>query len=57
MTSTTTPQINDIGVNISWTYSDGITNVKMIINNLKISQWCAIGLSLDDKMVLNLCRF
>jgi len=57
ITTTTAPQTNDIKVNISWTYIDGITNVKMIINNLKVSQWFAIGLSLDDLMVLNLFRF
>jgi hypothetical protein len=57
MTSTTAAQTNDISANISWTYIDGITNVKIIINNLKVSQWFAIGLSLDDLMVLNLFRF
>ncbi|CAF3082951.1 unnamed protein product [Rotaria sp. Silwood2] len=49
-TATTASTINDIGVNINWAYASGITTVKMIINNLKISQWLAIGLSLDDFM-------
>jgi hypothetical protein len=40
-------------MNISWTYTDGITAIKMEINNLKRSQWLAIGFSLDDSMVLN----
>jgi hypothetical protein len=54
LSSTIAPQTNDVGVNISWTYTNGITAVKMIVNNLKISQWLAMGLSLDDSMVLNL---
>jgi hypothetical protein len=56
-TITTTPQTSDIDVNIAWTYLNGITSVKMIINNLKISQWVSIGLSLDDLMVFNRFSF
>jgi hypothetical protein len=51
-TTTPIPQTNDIDLNITWTYLNGITNVKMMVNNLKISQWIAIGLSLDELMVL-----
>lgn len=54
MTSTTAPQTDDISVNVSWTYNDGITNVKMISDNLKVSQWFSIGFSLDHLMVRNL---
>ncbi len=53
-TTTSTPQTHDVDVNITWTYLNGITNVKMTVNNLKISQWIALGLSLDELMVLNL---
>ncbi|CAF1364790.1 unnamed protein product [Rotaria sordida] len=53
-TTTTTTSItstsNDTGVVISWTYANGITAVKMQINNLKTSQWLALGLSLDSEM-------
>ena len=52
-TTTATPQTNDVDVNITWTYLNGVTNVKMTVNNLKISQWIALGLSLDELMVLN----
>jgi len=52
MTTTTTPSpTSDVGGNISWTYANGVTAVKMQINNLKVSQWSAIGLSLDQTMV------
>jgi hypothetical protein len=50
-TTITVPQTSDIGVNISWTYNNGITAVKMRVNNLKTSQWFALGLSLDQNMV------
>ncbi|CAF1163143.1 unnamed protein product [Rotaria sp. Silwood1] len=49
-TTTTASPTNDVGVNVSWTYANGITTVKMVINNLKISQWFAMGISLDDFM-------
>ncbi|CAF4085300.1 unnamed protein product [Adineta steineri] len=48
--TTTAPSTSDIRGNISWTYTNGVTDVKMIITNLKISQWLAIGLSTDDSM-------
>ncbi|CAF1221499.1 unnamed protein product [Adineta steineri] len=51
--TTTTPivsQTSDVGVNINWTYTNGLTSVKMQINNLKTSQWLALGLSLDQQM-------
>ncbi|CAF5040419.1 unnamed protein product [Rotaria sp. Silwood1] len=44
------PQSNSSGVIINWTYNNGVTSVKMQINNLKTSQWFALGLSLDDDM-------
>ncbi|CAF3697979.1 unnamed protein product [Rotaria sordida] len=50
ITTTTVPQTNDVGVDINWTYASGITSVKMKINNLRTSQWLALGLSLDDFM-------
>ncbi|CAF3499833.1 unnamed protein product [Rotaria socialis] len=49
-TTTTTTQSNNVGMNIIWTYANGNTNVKMKINDLKASEWFALGLSLDDKM-------
>ncbi|CAF3874465.1 unnamed protein product [Rotaria sp. Silwood2] len=49
-TSPITSPSDDAGVIISWTYDNGVTVVKMEINNLKTSQWLALGLSLDDKM-------
>ncbi|UJR28575.1 hypothetical protein I4U23_009808 [Adineta vaga] len=48
--TTSTPQSSDVAVNITWTYIAGITTVNMRINNLKASQWLAIGLSGDRKM-------
>jgi hypothetical protein len=51
MALTTTTTTTDVIVNITWTYANGITAVKMKINNLKTSQWLALGLSLDDEMV------
>ncbi|CAF1013631.1 unnamed protein product [Rotaria sp. Silwood1] len=44
------PQNNSNEVRINWTYENGVTSVKMQINNLKTSQWLALGLSLDNKM-------
>ncbi|CAF5051303.1 unnamed protein product, partial [Rotaria sp. Silwood1] len=44
------PQSNRSRVIINWTYNNGVTSVKMQINNLKTSQWFALGLSLDDDM-------
>ncbi|CAF2081953.1 unnamed protein product [Rotaria magnacalcarata] len=49
-TTTTTTQSNNVAVNITWAYANGNTNVKMKINDLKASEWFALGLSLDDKM-------
>ena len=57
MTATTPLYANNVEVDIEWTYINGITTVKMRINNLKISQWAAMGLSLDDSMVLTLSKF
>ncbi|CAF0984904.1 unnamed protein product [Didymodactylos carnosus] len=48
--STTTPATVDIGVDIMWTYTDGLTTVTIIANNLQVQQWIGFGLSLDDKM-------
>jgi hypothetical protein len=50
-TTTTVTQTSTAGVNIGWTYANGVTDVKMKINNLQTSQWFAIGLSLDQSMV------
>ncbi|CAF0806484.1 unnamed protein product [Didymodactylos carnosus] len=41
---------NDVGVNVTWNYFRGMTNVRMTINNLKSQQWIAIGLSTDELM-------
>lgn len=49
---TPSPQTNDVGVNISWTYANGVTTIKMLIKNLRASQWLAMGLSLDEFMVI-----
>ncbi|CAF4463078.1 unnamed protein product [Rotaria socialis] len=49
-TTTAAPHANNIRVNITWSYADSITTVKMVIDNLKISQWLAMGLSLDESM-------
>jgi len=55
LTATTSTQMNDIGVNITWTYLNEITYVKMILNNLQMSQWFALAFSLDDLMVNLIC--
>ncbi|CAF1256178.1 unnamed protein product [Adineta ricciae] len=47
-TVTTTKSISS--VQISWTYNDGVTIVRMRMNDLKTSQWFALGLSLDQNM-------
>ncbi|CAF3848926.1 unnamed protein product [Rotaria magnacalcarata] len=49
-TTTAASQTNDIRVNITWSYAGSITTVKMMISNLKISQWLAMGLSRDESM-------
>ena len=53
-TTPSPPPTTDVELNVDWTYAAGVTTVKMIISNLKISQWLALGFSLDDQMVLNL---
>ncbi|CAF2759202.1 unnamed protein product [Rotaria sp. Silwood2] len=45
-----TSSSSSAGSIISWTYDNGVTSVKMQINNLKTSQWVALGLSFDSKM-------
>jgi hypothetical protein len=45
------PPTSNVGVNITWTYTNGVTAVIMGITNLKTSQWLALGLSLDQSMV------
>ncbi|CAF1075530.1 unnamed protein product [Didymodactylos carnosus] len=37
-------------IRISWTYSSEVTTVQMVANNLKVQQWVALGLSLDEEM-------
>ncbi len=49
--TTTVTQTSTAGVNVGWTYANGVTDVKMKLNNLQTSQWFAIGLSLDQSMV------
>jgi len=49
--TTTTAATTTPTANITWTYTNGVTSVKMQINNLQTSQWFALGLSLDDEMV------
>ena len=49
--TTTAQPSDDVSVAVSWTYTSGVTSVKMQITNLKASQWCAFGLSLDQDMV------
>jgi hypothetical protein len=56
-TTTIIPQTSNVGVNISWTYSNGTTAVQMQITNLQTSQWLAMGLSLDEEMVENFNLF
>ncbi|UJR20943.1 hypothetical protein I4U23_024052 [Adineta vaga] len=49
-TTTAAPSTTSVGVNISWTYATGVTAVKMQVTNLNPSQYCALGLSLDQEM-------
>ena len=51
ITSTIASLARDVGVNVRWSYANSVTTVQMNIENLKASQWVALGLSLDDKMV------
>ncbi|CAF1587154.1 unnamed protein product, partial [Didymodactylos carnosus] len=48
--STTPSPTNTIGIDVTWTFANGITDVKMVITNLKNKQWVAIGLSSDQSM-------
>ncbi|CAF4412486.1 unnamed protein product, partial [Rotaria sp. Silwood2] len=48
--ATTTAPNSNVGVIVNWTYSDGITSAQMSVVNVKISQWLAVGLSLDEYM-------
>lgn len=52
-TVTTTMNSNVVGLILNWTYTDtdGITNAQMSVSNLKLSQWLAVGLSVDQYMV------
>jgi hypothetical protein len=57
-TSTTITQstMGIVTANISWTYVNGITSIRMNINNLDTSKWFAMGLSRDDNMVKHSIR-
>ena len=57
ITSTIASLAHDVGVHIRWSYKNSVTMVQMNIENLKASQWVALGLSLDDKMVVYLDVF
>ena len=50
-TTTTVSASGQAGVNVSWTYTNGMTTVTMRVDNLQTSHWLAVGLSLDDNMV------
>ncbi|CAF1404957.1 unnamed protein product [Didymodactylos carnosus] len=48
------PPANNVTVNVRWTFFNGInfTHVVMIINNLKSSQYAAMGLGQNQSMVI-----
>ncbi|CAF1014104.1 unnamed protein product [Didymodactylos carnosus] len=48
---TTVSPSSDVGISLTWNYLNGMTNVRMVVNNLKIRQWVAFGLSTDTQMV------
>ncbi|CAF1229846.1 unnamed protein product [Didymodactylos carnosus] len=51
--TTTLLSTTDVSVNITWTYADGTTSIKMVTNNLNLQQWVALGLSVDEMMYLS----
>ncbi|CAF1556880.1 unnamed protein product [Didymodactylos carnosus] len=48
--STTPSPTSTVSMDATWTFANGITDVKMVITNLKNKQWVAIGLSSDQSM-------
>ncbi|CAF4980015.1 unnamed protein product, partial [Rotaria socialis] len=50
---TSVPSMNTTSsaLTLNWAYANGTTTVAILTNNLLRSQWVAIGLSLDSRMV------
>jgi len=51
--TTTTSAFNTISISVTWKFSSGvnITNVVVVIKNLKQSQWAGFGLGQNQSMV------
>jgi len=52
-TITTISPTAAVSINVTWTFDSeiNVTNVSMIVHNLKSSQWAAIGLGSHQAMV------
>jgi len=52
-TITTTSPTAAVSINVTWTFDSemSVTNVYMVVHNLKSSQWAAIGLGSHQAMV------
>ena len=53
-TNTLSPS-DDVSLNVTWTYvsETNVTSIVMTVKNLKTSEWAAIGLGQEQKMVNN----